>query len=128
MVEALPAEGSGMDSPLAIGASLPPVQSRSIADVAAEPAPFAPSICSASPTAGSGSARCSDADTEQQRMTHFISHVNAECFIALLQTMDPMPDDYRARSEYKRFYRELHETLELPAPRQDTKPVDLSAA
>ena len=53
-------------------------------------------------------------------MTHFISHVNAECFIALLQTMDPMPDDYRARSEYKRFYRELHETLELPAAPQDT--------
>ena len=111
-----------MDSPLAIGASPPRVQSRSTANLAAEPSSCAASICSASPnsTAASGFAQCGDADTEQQRMTHFISHVNAECFIALLQTMDPMPDDYRARSEYKRFYRELHETLELPAAPQDT--------
>ena len=39
---------------------------------------------------------------DKQRMMHFISHVDAECFISLLKIMDPKPDDYRARAEYKR--------------------------
>jgi hypothetical protein len=37
-----------------------------------------------------------------------------------LQILDPLPDDYRARSEYKRFYRQLHETLEVPLPPRST--------
>jgi hypothetical protein len=44
-----------------------------------------------------------------------MSHIDATCFISLLQILDPLPDDYRARAEYRRHYRQLHETLEIPA-------------
>ena len=57
-----------------------------------------------------------DPATQQQKTLHFISHVNAECFISLLKIMDPKPDDYRARAEYKRYYNQLRETLEVPLP------------
>ncbi len=52
-------------------------------------------------------------------MLHFISHIDANCFISLLQILDPMPDDYRARAEYRRRYEQLQETLEVPLPPQD---------
>ena len=72
-----------------------------------------------------GGLESGDPAAEQQRMLQFISHVDANCFISLLQMQDPMPDDPRARAEYKRFYRELHETLEVPLPPQDPQPVRL---
>ena len=50
------------------------------------------------------------------------SHIDAECFISLLQILDPKPDDYRARAEYMRRYRQLRETLEIPLPPQDPQP------
>jgi hypothetical protein len=110
-----------MDSPRAIGSSLPMWQARSLAGHNAESASFASLVLPPEPnsTATLDFGHGSDPATEQQRMLHFISHVDAECFISLLQTMDPMPDDYRARAEYKRFYRQLHETLEVPLPAQD---------
>jgi hypothetical protein len=110
-----------MDSPRAIGSSLPMWQARSLAGHNAESASFASLVLPPEPnsTATLDFGHGSDPATEQQRMLHFISHVDAECFISLLQTVDPMPDDYRARAEYKRFYRQLHETLEVPLPAQD---------
>ena len=59
----------------------------------------------------------------QQKMRHFISHIDAECFISLLQTMDPLPDDPRARAQYRRFYRQLREVLEVPMLPLDQPPV-----
>ena len=56
-------------------------------------------------------------------MAHFISHVDAECFISLLKILDRVPDDYQARAEYKRYYRQLRETLEIPLPPPDPQPV-----
>jgi hypothetical protein len=73
------------------------------------------------------SARPEDPATDQQRMLHLISHVDAACFISLLQTMDPMPYDYRARAEYKRFYAQLHEVLEVPVQSLDSAPADRPA-
>jgi hypothetical protein len=55
-----------------------------------------------------------DAATDQERMLHFMSHVDAECFISLLQVTDPVPDDWQARAQYKRFYGQLRETLTIP--------------
>ena len=52
--------------------------------------------------------------TDQERMLHFMSHVDAECFISLLQVTDPAPDDWQARAQYKRFYRDLRDTLTVP--------------
>ena len=60
-----------------------------------------------------------DPATEQQLTMHFISHINASCFISLLQILDPLPDDYQVRAEYRRFYRQLHESLEIPPPPRD---------
>ena len=112
-----------MDSLRSIGSTLPPQQLRSLANRDVESAPYAPELSAAEPnpvqpiSTGHGS----DPATDQQRMLHFISHVDASCFIALLQTMDPLPDDYRARAEYKRFYRQLHATLEVPLPPADAQ-------
>jgi hypothetical protein len=50
--------------------------------------------------------------------------VDAACFISLLQTMDPMPYDYRARAEYKRFYAQLNDVLEVPVRSLDSPPVE----
>lgn len=63
----------------------------------------------------------------QQKMQHFISHIDAECFISLLQTMDPLPDDPRARTQYRRFYRQLREVLELPLPPLDPPRVSVAS-
>ena len=120
MYGARSAEGLSMDSLRAIGSSLPMWEARSLADRNAETSAFDSLVSPAEPssTATLDSGRGSDPATEQQRMLHFMSHIDAECFISLLQTMDPMPDDYRARAEYKRFYRQLHETLEVTLPPQ----------
>jgi len=65
-----------------------------------------------------------DPAAQQQKTLHLISHVNAECFISLLQITDPKPDDYRARAEYKRFYTHLRRTLETPVTRPVPYPDD----
>ena len=110
-----------MDDLLAIGSSLPSWQARSLASRDVELAPCVPGISPTepNPTAALDFVQRSDPATEQQRMLHFISHIDAECFICLLQILDPMPDDYPARAEYKRFYRQLHESLEVPLPPPD---------
>jgi hypothetical protein len=121
---ACPSDGSGMDRLPAIGSSLPSLQARmpETREAAwAQHAPWSPltdsnTATTVGPSPAQGSA------TDEEQMLHFISHVNAECFISLLQTMDPLPYDERARTEYKRFYRQLHEVLETPPPLPDPRP------
>jgi hypothetical protein len=129
METAQAADGFSMDSLPAIGSSLPTVQARSTANLDAGFATYASAALAAvpNPTGPIGSEQRSDPATEQRRMMHFISHVNADCFISLLQIVDPMPDDYRARAEYKRFYRQLHDTLEIPLSPPD-QPAGLPTA
>jgi hypothetical protein len=107
-----------MDSLLSIGSLLPARQTELAPARDAGSAPYIPELPLMQPnaTAAVDSTHRSDPATDQQRMLHFISHVDAECFISLLQILDPRPDDYRARAEYKRFYHQLRETLEVPLP------------
>jgi hypothetical protein len=118
-----------MDSLPAIGPSLPPRQVRSLTNRDVESASFAQLMSPAdpNPAAALDPAQRGDPATEHQRMLHFISHVDAECFISLLQTADPVPDDSRARAEYRRFYRHLGESLEVPLPPPDAQPLDMPA-
>ena len=108
-----------MDRLPAIGSPLPALPPRASAPHDAESSLFAALM---SPGESGHAAplldaiKSGDPATEQQRIAHFTSHVNAECFIALLRTMDPMPEDYQARAVYQRFYRQLHEVLEIPLP------------
>ena len=74
------------------------------------------------PTGALNTARSSDPGADQQRMLHLISHIDAECFISLLKILDPKPDDYRARAEYKRRYEQLRQALEIPLPPLDPNP------
>jgi hypothetical protein len=69
----------------------------------------------ANPLAALDRTKPRDPAIEQQTM-HFISHINASCFISVLQILDPLPGDYQAQAEYRRFYRQLHEGLETPPP------------
>jgi hypothetical protein len=116
-----------MDQLFAIGSALPARQVRSLANRDVESAVYVPATSPTEPNSSPAAAldliHGSDPATEQQRMLHFISHIDAECFISLLQILDPKPDDYRARAEYQRHYRQLRETLEVPLPPQDTQPV-----
>jgi hypothetical protein len=64
-----------------------------------------------------------DPATRQQLMAQFKSHVDAACFLSLLQILDPLPDDERDRAEYKRRYRQLRDVLELPPPLPDPRPI-----
>lgn len=57
-----------------------------------------------------------DQPTQQQSALHLLSHIDAACFISLLQILDPKPDDFRARAEYKRRYQKLEGVLTLPEP------------
>jgi hypothetical protein len=108
---------------LAIGSCPPSWQARALAspDVVTAHAHVA-SQTEPNEKATLNATTISDPAAEQQRMLHFMSHINAECFISLLQIVDPMPDDYRARSAYKHRYRELRESLEIPLPPQDPQP------
>ena len=110
-----------MDGLLAIGSMLPPLETRSPASRDAEPAPYAQVVTSteASLAAASKSVPSGESADDKQRMMHFISHVDAECFISLLKIMDPKPDDYSARAEYRRYYNQLRETLTDPLPPQE---------
>lgn len=113
-----------MDSVLAIGSSLAPRQVRPAAARDPELGAFIATVSAAEPNtpAGPASVTTEDAADDRQRMLHFISHVDAACFISLLQTMDPMPADSRLQAEYKRHYRQLREALEVPLPPQDQPP------
>jgi len=105
-----------MESLHAIGSSPHPQQARSLANLDAEldQYAFGAAASEANPFLALDDPKPRDPATEQQRTLHFISHINAECFISLLQTMDPMPHDHMAQAEYRRFYRQLHDTLEVP--------------
>jgi hypothetical protein len=111
-----------MDRVSAINASLPSWQARVLASLDAGSAGHSPwaSSTKPDPIAALDPTKPDDKATDEQLTLHFISHINAECFISLLQTMDPMPYDSRARTEYKRFYRQLRETLEVPLPPADS--------
>jgi hypothetical protein len=113
-----------MDSIIAIGAALPSCQTRPLANPDADPAPYALLAAAAEPNTAPvlGSAQDGNTATQQQLTLHFISHIDAECFISLLQTMDPLPADSRAQAEYKRFYHHLRDSLEVPLPPQEPQP------
>jgi hypothetical protein len=99
-------------------------QARLIESRAADAAPWAPYVAGdgrfdeeeplISALAAADPADDADPATDQQRMLHFMSHVNAECFISLLQVTDPLPENWQARSEYRKFYRQLRDTLTTP--------------
>ncbi|HEX7497452.1 MAG TPA: hypothetical protein VF344_03170 [Candidatus Limnocylindrales bacterium] len=110
-----------MDRLLAIGSDLPQWQVPMLAIRGAELAPFGALVSGPEPNsvATFDGTKPRDPATEQQLTMHFISHVNASCFVSLLQILDPLPDDYQARAEYRRFYRQLHESLEIPPPPRD---------
>ena len=57
--------------------------------------------------------------TQQQSALHLLSHVDAACFISLLQVLDPKPQDFQGREQYKRYYRKLEGVLTLPVPTQE---------
>jgi hypothetical protein len=57
-------------------------------------------------------------DDQQKQILHLMSHVEADCFISLLQILDPLPHDERDRAEYRRHYRQLRQVLETPPPEQ----------
>jgi len=114
-----------MDRLSSIESSLPVWQALMLASREADSAPYAPwgSPEEPNPIEAIGSAKSIDPAEQKQLTLHLMSHIDAACFISLLQTMDPMPYDYRARAEYKRFYRQLHEVLEVPPPLPATQPV-----
>ena len=96
-------------------------QARMMEARAADAAPWAPAIASdadeepfATALQAANPIDHADPATDQERMLHFMSHVGADCFISLLQIADPLPDDWQARKEYKRFYRDLRDTLTVP--------------
>jgi hypothetical protein len=107
-----------MDRPLAIGSDLPQWQVPMLAIRGTEMAPFGALVSGTEPTPMAALDRTKPRDPaiEQQLTMHFISHINASCFISVLQILDPLPDDYQAQAEYRRFYRQLHEGLETPPP------------
>ena len=118
-----------MDSLAAIGSYMPPAPTRLPASrdaAAAESAPWA-SETERDLMAALDRSHPDDPQREHQAVLHLLSHVNAECFISLLQIMDPMPHDYQGRVQYKRFYQKLHEVLEIPLPPPDPQPVVLTS-
>jgi uncharacterized protein (DUF2336 family) len=117
-------DGSTMDPLLAIGPSLPALRAAALPSRAVEPSPFAsdPSTAGSISPAELEAALRGDPATQKQATLHLMSHIDADCFISLLQTVDPMPYDYRARDEYKRFYRGLHDSLVIPLPPADPLP------
>jgi hypothetical protein len=115
-----------MDRLPSIGSPLPALPPRAPAPPDAEASMFAALMSPGEPDHAAPlleALKGGDPATQQQRIAHFTSHVSAECFIALLKTMDPMPDDYQARAEYKRFYRQMHEVLEIPLPPAEPQPI-----
>jgi hypothetical protein len=117
------ADGLDMDRLLGVASDrlwLAPLSAAG--DAGSAQAPWA-SSAEPNPAAVIDFSQPADPAAGQQKMRHFISHIDAECFISLLQTMDPLPDDPRARTQYRRFYRQLREVLELPMLPIDPPPV-----
>jgi hypothetical protein len=106
------ADRSDMDRLLGV-APLPQISAPLPAPATVGP-PQAPLLAEFGPAALLDFAEPADPVARKQAMAHLIGHIDAECFISLLQTMDPLPDDPRARAEYRRFYRQLREALEVP--------------
>jgi hypothetical protein len=116
-----------MDPLVAIGTSLPPRQAGAPDSRELESAAYAPLTSSADEKpaqAAFDSLQGKDPAAQQQKALHLISHVNAECFISLLQISDPKPDGSRARAEYNRYYRHMRQTLETPPPSPQPYPPD----
>ena len=63
-----------------------------------------------------------DPAKEKQLMAHFMSHVDAECFLSLLKMTDPMPREEPARTMWKRHYSQLRDVLTIPLPPPDPRP------
>jgi hypothetical protein len=109
------AEGSGMHPLRAIGSSLASAQARALASSGLAPPPYAPtSVTEPTPIGTLDELNRKDPEKARELMLHFMSHVDAECFVSLLQIQDPMPYDWRDRAEWRRFYRDLHNALEIP--------------
>ncbi len=115
-----------MDSVLSVGSSLASLRASMVAASQVE------SVLSTTPPSASEYASESaafdalasrDPAQGQKAILQLMSHVKAECFISLLQIMDPLPDDERDRAEYKRHYRQLREVLTLPPPPPDPRPL-----
>jgi hypothetical protein len=115
-------EGSIMD-PLALGSPLPlwPARTPASRDPESEllGAPGPEAGFAADLMAALDSSPGKGQPTQQESALHLLSHVDAACFISLLQIQDPKPDDYRARAEYKRHYQRLESVLTLPEPTGD---------
>jgi hypothetical protein len=119
-----PTDGSDMDPVVSPGSSLAAWQQRLAESRSVQPSLYAPA---SSPFAAEMSAAAdipalldpanrADPERERDLMTHFMSHVSADCFVSLLQTMDPMPYDEIKRAEWRRFYAQLHDSLVIPVP------------
>lgn len=117
------AEGSLMDPLTAMRSSLPARQVGLSASRDAESSPFAPAASEAGFAsdlmAALDSSPRKDPAAQQQSALHLLSHVDAACFISLLQILDPKPDDYQGRVAYKRYYRKLEGVLTLPVPTKE---------
>jgi hypothetical protein len=121
------AEGSDMDPVVSAGSSQAAWQQRLAESRAAQPSPFGPAASSFGAEMSAAAdipvlldpANRTDPEREHELMTHFMSHVSADCFVSLLQTMDPMPYDEIKRAEWRRFYAQLHDSLVIPAPPSD---------
>jgi hypothetical protein len=113
-----------MDPVLAYMAARPVFRTDAAAgrDVSSSPFVLDASRADSGTSAAAGTSNGGEPAADQQRMLHLISHVDAECFISLLQILDPKPDDYRARADYKRRYEQLREALELPVPVAEPQP------
>jgi hypothetical protein len=114
-----------MDSARAIGSPASAVQAYMLAtreaEAAACAAPYSRTesdLAAALDTGGSA-----DPAKQQQATLHLISHIDAECFVSLLQILDPLPDDERDRAEYRRRYRQLQDALVIPLPPPDPAPL-----
>lgn len=121
-MDSLLATGSPLSSPLS--GPTPLLPENGIA--APAPTPTYVSTMDLDLEAALEAVKTGDPAAQQQAMRHFVSHIDADCFVSLLQTMDPMPEDSRARAEYRRFYRELREVLTVPA--QSLDPGDAGSA
>ena len=108
------ADGSGMDPLSGIGAGLSAARARALANVDMASPLYAPTSESEPIPFGLDALNRTDPDKAHEAMLHFMSHVDAECFISLLQIQDPMPFDTRERTEWKRYYHQLHDVLEIP--------------
>jgi 3D (Asp-Asp-Asp) domain-containing protein len=68
-----------------------------------------------------------DPSVEQTATMSFISHVDAECFISLLQMMDPKPTAEEGKAQNQRYYAQLRSVLVIPAPPPDPARLGLPA-